>query len=145
MVDVISRLEQFARDNSIHFIYGSDEYASADRHGYAPGENVLVADYEANIFFNTNNNIFDPEREEYRIIMMFGRKADNDGRKASLDETMNQKHKRRLSELTEFAYNNIKKFACNNDLLMSSIRVSISPNMFSDNLDFVNCVVNFEY
>lgn len=144
MIDIIGKLEIFAEANDLHFIYGTNHYSSADRHGYSNGEKVLVCEYQGSLSFDTNNITNDPTSETYECTIMIGQKFDSNGIVASLDETMLQKHNRRLKTLATTGYNLLKSFACSNELLLSSVRFVISPNMFSDNIDFINFSVTFE-
>lgn len=145
MVDIIGQLEIFAGANDLHFIYGANHYASADRHNYKAKERVLVCEYQCSMGFNPNSMTNDPTSETYEVTIMIGQKFDTGSKTvASLDETMIQKHNRRLKALVSDGYALLRSFTCSNELLFRSIRFTVSPNMFSDNIDFINFQVSFE-
>lgn len=144
MIDIIGKLEIFAAANDLHFIYGTTHYASADRNGYANGERVLVCEFSSTLTFNPNSHNNAIMREQHNVLLMFGQKFDNDGRAASLDETMLQKYNRRLKLLYTDSVALVKSFACQNELYIRDLRIELVPNMFSDNIDFVKINANFE-
>lgn len=140
MRNIVSDLRTFATLNSLHFIYGTDEYKSADRKKYKANEKVLAIDYEAGISYDRDSlSVADIT---HTVTMMFGQKSESTTR-ANLDETMLQKHDARLATLQTYGLDSIKKFACAYDLYLVDVRITIAPNMFSDNIDFVIFIVNF--
>ena len=145
MVDVITQLEEFAEDNDYHFIFGSDEYQNADRHGYKDGEIVIALDMVDEIETFTNDNVLAPSSTTYNYVINFGRKFEDkdSGTVSSLDENMKQKYDRRLKVLKALAKTKILEFACANNLGIQRIRYGLAINSFDDNIDFVSMDITF--
>ena len=99
----------------------------------ASGQLVLTAEFNAfPIFVNGRN----PEIE-YRGSIMLGRKVDEDGTNASLDEDFMDKYQRRLLELMQLLAVFLGSFECENDLSILSSEFILSLNRFDTNIDFV--------
>ena len=94
--DIVSALRTFATSKGWHFIYGSDEYASADWHEYLTDEIVMVCDVVPLPKFGPHGGSV--QDVTYSGLVMLGRKFEATTT-ASLDETMLQKHDRRLKDL----------------------------------------------
>jgi len=145
MVDIITQLEEFAEDNNYHFIFGSDEYQNADRHGYKDGEIVIALDMTDETETYSNENVLAPTSTTYNYVVNFGRKFEDkdSGTVSSLDETMKQKYDRRLQVLKSLAKTKILQFACANNLGIQIIKYGLAINMFNDNIDFVSLEITF--
>lgn len=138
--DIVSALRTFATSKGWHFIYGSDEYASADWHEYLTDEIVMVCDIVPLPKFSTQGGAV--QDVTYSGLVMLGRKFEATTT-ASLDETMLQKHDRRLKDLWALLSNNIGVMACNNRLTIEVNNPANLINFYSQNIDFVKLDVVF--
>ena len=138
--DIVSALRTFATSKGWHFIYGSDEYASADWHEYLNDEIVMVCDIVPLPKFSTQGGAV--QDVTYSGLVMLGRKFEATT-SASLDETMLQKHDRRLKDLWALLSNNIGVMACNNRLTIEVNNPANLINFYSQNIDFVKLDVVF--
>lgn len=138
--DIVSALRTFATSKGWHFIYGSDEYASADWHEYLTDEIVMVCDIVPLPKFSTQGGAV--QDVTYSGLVMLGRKFEATT-SASLDETMLQKHDRRLKDLWALLSNNIGVMACNNRLTIEVNNPANLINFYSQNIDFVKLDVVF--
>lgn len=138
--DIVSALRTFATSKGWHFIYGSDEYASADWHEYLTDEIVMVCDIVPLPKFGTQAGAV--QDVSYSGLVMLGRKFEATTT-ASLDETMLQKHDRRLKDLWALLSNNIGVMACTNRLTIEVNNPANLINFYSQNIDFVKLDVIF--
>ena len=138
--DIVSALRTFATSNGWHFIYGSDEYASADWHEYLTDEIVMVCDIVPLPKFSEQGGAV--QDVTYSGLIMLGRKFEATTT-ASLDETMLQKHDRRLKDLWALLSNNIGVMACSNGLTIEVSNPVNLINFYSQNIDFVKLDVIF--
>ena len=138
--DIVSALRTFATSKGWHFIYGSDEYASTDWHEYLTDEIVMVCDIVPLPKFGTHGG--DVQDVTYSGLVMLGRKFEATTT-ASLDETMLQKHDRRLKDLWALLSNNIGVMACSNRLTIEVNNPANLINFYSQNIDFVKLDVIF--
>ena len=138
--DIVSAFRTFATSKGWHFIYGSDEYASVDWHEYLTDELVLVCDIVPLPKFGVHGGSV--QDVTYSGLIMLGRKFEADTT-ASLDETMLQKHDRRLKDLWTLLSNNIGVMACSNGLTISVGGSVNLINFYSTNIDFVKFDVTF--
>ena len=138
--DIVSALRTFATSKGWHFIYGSDEYASTDWHEYLTDEIVMVCDIVPLPKFGTQGGAV--QDVTYSGLIMLGRKFEATTT-ASLDETMLQKHDRRLKDLWALLSNNIGVMACSNRLTIEVNNPANLINFYSQNIDFVKLDVVF--
>ena len=138
--DLINELRTFATSRGWHFIFGSNEYASADFHNYAVDELVLVCDITPLAQFSEYGGAV--QSVSYSGVVMLGRKFEAETC-ASLDETMLQKHDNRLKDLWTILSNNIGVVACSNGLALSVSNPANLINFYSTNIDFVKYDVTF--
>ena len=138
--DIVSALRTFATSKGWHFIYGSDEYASTDWHEYLIDEIVMVCDIVPLPKFGTHGGAV--QDVTYSGLVMLGRKFEATTT-ASLDETMLQKHDRRLKDLWALLSNNIGVMACSNRLTIEVNNPANLINFYSQNIDFVKLDVIF--
>lgn len=132
--DIIGVLESYALNNNWLFEYGINEfYKSAESNQqYDPGELIMFADFRALPKYK-NGRITEIS---YTCLLMLGRKFDDNGQAASLDETSKQKYDRRLKELMQILANAIGQVACDNDLEVTVGDIVVNINMYSENIDF---------
>lgn len=152
--DIVGALKSYATTKGWHFIFGTDEYISADRHDYFPNEIVLTC------LFNPPIPVFEQyssaiQSYSYTGTIMIGRKfeliteiVDDEpiviaDTMAELDETMGQKYDRRMLELSTIAVNEMAAFACSNQLQLTITSSEFLQNIMSENLDFVLYNVTF--
>jgi hypothetical protein len=150
ITDIRKALKDFCTDKGLVFLYGRTDYINAveSNHEYLADELVMVADFEISLKFANNLAI----GASYSGIIMLGRKSETNTvlpipdppaqpetvqTISSLDETMDQKYDRRLSELLELLQVYISQFACANELEVNSVVMSPDINKFDTNLDFV--------
>ncbi len=138
--DIISALRTFATSKGWHFIFGSDESASTDWHEYLTDEIVMVCDIVPTPIFRTHGGAV--QDVFYTGIIMLGRKFEATTT-ASLDETMLQKHDRRLKDLWTLLSNNVGVIACSNGLTIEVSGAANLINFYSSNIDFVKLDVKF--
>lgn len=138
LVDV---LEQYCIDNDIKFLYGDEFYQNADDGPMEYEENqlIMIADFDFQTVY-TNANAIDEIR--YVGIIGMGRKfetptAENPEGTASLDESILQKYKNRLKDLTTLLSNAITQIACDNELEITNVNGRFDINKFDNNSDFV--------
>jgi len=133
--DIIGQLYRAAVANNWRFAAGDNFYQNIElaNNSIEIGQHVLTAE------FNTTPTIINGRVTEinYNGSIMLGRKVDNDGQIASLDETYLQKYNARLLELMQLLANFIGQFACDNELEITSIELVHSINNFDTNIDFV--------
>lgn len=137
--DIVNQLKDFASSKGWHFIYGSTEYANADKHAYAVDEMVLVCELSLNPKYAEGGGL---DAMEYSGLIMLGRKCEATTR-SKLDETMQQKHDRRLRDLWEALTMSLGAFACSNSLSISANGGEQLINFFATNIDFVKYNVTF--
>lgn len=133
--DLIGQLHRAAQERGWAFCPGDVFYQNIEttEQSMASGQLVLTAEFNAfPIFVNGRN----PEIE-YRGSIMLGRKVDEDGTNASLDEDFMDKYQRRLLELMQLLAVFLGSFECENDLSILSSEFILSLNRFDTNIDFV--------
>jgi len=152
--DIVGALKSYATGKGWHFIFGNDQYVSADRHDYLPNEIVMTCLFNPPIptFAEYSSAV---QSYSYTGSIMIGRKFEEiteiiddepvvvSKTMAELDETMGQKYDRRLLELSTFAINEMGAFACSNQLQLIVTSSEFVQNIMSDNIDFVLYNVTF--
>lgn len=140
--DIVGAFRDLATDNGWRFIYGIDEYASVDFDAYAPGELVLVC--EATINPNLSRMGGALEGINFTGNVMLGRKFESDGElvpsittMASLDETMIQKHDRRLADLWQLLTDALSEMSCTKQFEVTLAGGIPLINFLSQNIDYV--------
>jgi hypothetical protein len=133
--DLIGQLYRQAKANGWAFAAGDDFYKNIElaNQQLEAGQLVLTAEFNA---FPTITNGRAVEIR-YDGSIMLGRKQDNDGIEASLDEDYMDKYNRRLLELMQYLVSFIGTFACDNELDIVSMEIVNSINTFNSNIDFV--------
>lgn len=133
--DLIGQLYRQAKANRWAFAAGDDFYKNielANQH-LETGQLVLTAE------FNAFPTIINGRTTEIRYegAIMLGRKQDNDGMEASLDEDYLDKYNRRLLELMQYLVIFIGTFTCENELEITAMELIQQINTFDSNIDFV--------
>lgn len=132
--DIIGALESYALSQNWLFEYGVDQFYKSiqSNQQYDPGKIIMIADFRAQ---PTKKNGRTTEIS-YTCLIMLGRKFDDNGQAASIDETSEQKYDRRLKELCQLLDIAIGQVACDNELDLTVGDIVININMFSANIDF---------
>ena len=132
--DIIGELETYALSQNWLFSYGVDEfYKSATTvQQYDPGKLIMIADFRAQPTIK-NGRITEIS---YTCLIMLGRKFDDNGQAASLDETSQQKYDRRLKELMQMLVAAIAQVGCDNDLEVTTGDIVVNINQYAENIDF---------
>lgn len=132
--NIIGAFESYAISKGWHFVYGANRFESniQTMNNHTPGQLTLIADFRANPVYHgpTIGEI------TYTCLLMLGRKFDNTGLQASLDESALQKYDRRLKELCQYLAAMIVDFSCVNELIVETAPISIELNVFDTNIDF---------
>lgn len=133
-LDIIGQLEAYALSKGWRFIYRFDRFRSnmEAMHDYQSGELVLMADFRATPTIKGGR----ATQIVYTCLLMLGRKFDEDGTPASLDETPKQKYDRRLKDLAQTLLNAICDFSCANELEVAAAPISVDINVHDTNIDF---------
>lgn len=132
---LIDTIEKYCEDSDIVFILGTQDYQNleADIYGYKNGQLILLCDvsYSVNIYSGSVTGY------SYNVTLGLGRKFDQDGDEAGLDEYYKQKYHLRLKELSEKLNEIIGDIACLGDFTVNSFNVKYDINKFDLNADFV--------
>ena len=143
MFDIVSKLRSFAEATPREwlFIYGNDQYANASETLKDIEENqlVLVADLNVSPTYEPEGSIRDVT---FTGGIMLGQKRE-DTTESSLDETMEQKDHRRLSDLTEAFFIAMGDFSCENGLSITQVNARYDINKYDENLDFIAATITF--
>ena len=139
--DIIGAIKAYAESMKWHFIYGADSMLNyeAGNIDFAVGDLVLGATYVAKPTI-TNGRATDIE---YDMLMTLGRKVDDDGTRADIDETLMQKHEARLKELVQMLSNAIGQIACNNELDVENVRIEVRINQTDENIDMAYATLTY--
>lgn len=137
--DIYDILEAYCQANSIYFIPGNNAYVNAVADGiiYDINETILVAELNSTPIYNggkvTGNS--------YSGVLALGRKVDaitgEEDTVSSLDETFEQKYKRRLRDLSKTLATLVGEIACENDFEISNVNMKMDINKYDINIDFV--------
>lgn len=132
--DIVGAFRDYATAKGWKFLYGYNEYINASSDFYDSGELVLAV--ELIISPNLSVHGGGVESVDFNGTIMLGRKFE-ETTIASLDETMIQKHDRRLAELWETLTLGIGDFACSNQYEISLTGGQPLINFTMHNIDFV--------
>ena len=132
--DIIGAIETYALSQNWKFIYGFNDFynSAASIQEYQPDEMLLIADSK-DLPRIVNGRIVEIE---YTCLLMLGRKFDDTGEAASLDETFEQKYDRRLKELKSLLAIAIGQIACDNELEVTAGEIITEINQYASNIDF---------
>jgi hypothetical protein len=132
--DIIGALEEYAISQNWKFGYGVDEFykSAATVQEFKAGDLIMLADFRAQP--TIKNSVI--TEITYTCLIMLGRKYDDDGQSASLDETSKQKYDRRLKELCQMLAMAIGQVACDNQLEVTVGDIVVNINMYAENVDF---------
>ena len=133
--NIIGQLRSTAHGNGWKFIAGDEFYQNieAAREEVGIDQLVLTAQFESRPTF-VNGRVVEVA---YVGAIGLGRKFDDDGGIASLDETYMQKYDARLNELTSLLANFLGDFSCTNELSITDCTFLNQLNNFNTNIDFV--------
>ena len=140
--DIIGELNRSATERGWAFLAGDNFYQNIEAtvQDINAGQLVLTGEFTSQPTFNLSM----VTSVRYIGAMALGRKTDEDGQDASLDEDFLDKYYRRLYELMQMLSNYIGQFACDNGLEVISCELVNSINTFDTNIDFVIANVTFE-
>ena len=139
--DLIGQLNTSAKSKGWHFIYGNNHYVNYEatiKKIYA-GDFLLTADFSC-VPIIKNGLVTEIT---YTGLIMLGVSMDDNGQKANLDETMQQKYDRRLLELMQTLANYIGEFACLNELDVNITNMRLDINRTDTNIDFIVAELSF--
>ena len=100
---------------------------------FMPGDIILLVAVRMLPTFNGSSAV----ERKFTTLLMLGRKFEETGTVASLDETSRQKYDRRLYDLEGELESFISSFACDNELDVIPSEFSYAKNLFDTNIDFV--------
>jgi hypothetical protein len=138
LVDV---LEAYALGQGWKFVLKFDEfYANLEvQDEYINGQLVLTADVKSNPTI-VNGQV---TTITYTALLALGRKFDDDGEVASLDESYKQKYDRRLKDLESALASTIGTVACSNELDVTNTDFISDINVYDTNIDFIITTATF--
>lgn len=140
--DIIGEMFRTARDNGWAFCAGDDfhQNIAATEETMEDGQLVLAVDFNCTPTF-LNSRV---PAISYSGSIALGRKFDDDGTPADLDETFWDKYQRRLLDLQQQLALFIGTFECTHALNVVSAEFVMTINRFDTNIDFVVCNITFE-
>ena len=150
-MDLVNLLKTEALANDWHFIYGrpADLNFSACRNEDGTFREYVDGQLVMGVYLNTIASNFSKanaiSKEIYNGALILGRKFDDDGTAASLDETDLQKYDRRFYDLMELLKTFLIGFACDNGLSIDFFVVSLLPNQYDTDIDFVSLIFTLSY
>lgn len=132
--DIPNLFSDYCNGKGWVFCYGTDEYMSAMSAGSAfePDQLIFAMDWAVTPTLAQGGAV---DSVTHNCTIMLGRKFET-GTMASLDETMKQKHDRRLAELCELLINMVDDITCYSELQPSLGQGRPLPNMWNNNIDF---------
>lgn len=132
--DIPNLFKDYAESKDWVFCYGSDEYMSAMSAStdFDVDQLILGMDWAVTPTLAQGGAV---DSVTHNCTIMLGRKFE-ETTMASLDETMQQKHDRRLAELCEMIINMVEDITCDSELQPSLGQGRPLPNMWSNNIDF---------
>lgn len=132
---LIDTIEEYCKNNNIIFILGTEDYQNleADIYGYKNGQLILLCDvsYSVNIYSGSVTGY------SYNVTLGLGRKFDENGDEAGLDEYYPQKYHLRLSDLSDKLNELVGNVACLGDFEIDNFNVKYDINKFDLCADFV--------
>jgi len=138
--DIVNLFRDYAIEQGWLFCYGGTEYASAMNAPQSIDIDQLVLAMEWRVKPMTATELGGIETIQHNCTFMLGRKFEA-ATMAQLDETMQQKHDRRLAYLCETLVNMIDNVACENRLSATFGDGFPLPNMWANNIDFFSFTV----
>lgn len=133
--DIVNLFKDYAEDHGWLFLYGGTEYASAMNAHQSIAVDQLVLAMEWRVRPQVGTELGAVETVQHNCTFMLGRKFEA-STMAQLDETMQQKHDRRLAYLCETLVDMIEDVACDNLLSVTFGDGFPLPNMWANNIDF---------
>jgi hypothetical protein len=132
--DIIGALETYAISKNWDFVFTLNSFYSSAQtiKEYTPGKIIMIAD-SRDLPKITNGRVTEIE---YTCLVMLGRKFDDNGQAASLDETSGQKYDRRLKELKQLLATALGQVACDNELEVIPSEIIFDVNQLAENIDF---------
>jgi len=158
--DIVGAFRDVATAKGWHFIYGYNDYINADFHHYDVDEVVLVCEMTLQPILENQGGAV--ASVNFSGIVMLGRKFDSiyenqipEGEtdpvpvlvgqtEANLDESMLQKHDRRLAELWELLTDELSNMACEDGYTISLSNGVPLINFTQHNIDFVKYNISME-
>lgn len=153
--DIVGAMRTLATSKNWKFLYGYDEYINASDDFYAGNECVLACEMTINPVIEEQGGAI--SAVNFSGTVMLGRKfesifsdpdeppvVETKTTTASLDETMIQKHDRRLAELWELLTNAISEMACDNGWVIRLSNGQPLINFTMHNIDFVKYSIVIE-
>jgi hypothetical protein len=134
--DLIGSLRTFAQSKGWVFFCGDKVFQNieASKHNFQKNQLILGCSPFSAIPNFTNGYKIDTIT--YKGLILLGRKFES-STESNLDETFEQKHDRRLLELSQMLALNLALFACDNELTLSQPQFDLEINSLDENIDFV--------
>ena len=142
--DIPGLFRDYATEKEWKYYYGSDEYMSAMSASDTFDVDELIlscSDWRVTPRASAQYGSYDDVT--HTVTLMIGRKFE-ETTMASLDETMIQKHDRRMGELCELLVNMVDDISCTNNLSISFSAGVPLPNMWANNIDFFMFPITIE-
>lgn len=153
--DIVGAFRDLAIAKGWKFLYGYDQYINASDDFYDSGELVLACEMTINPVLEPQGGAIDTVN--FSGMVMLGRKfestfsdpenppvVETQTTTASLDESMIQKHDRRLAELWELLTNELSTMACSNGFTIRLSNGIPLINFTMHNIDFVKYSIIIE-
>jgi hypothetical protein len=139
--DIVGAFRDLATAKGWKFLYGYDQYINAQDDFYDTGELVLACEMTINPVLEPQGGAIDTVN--FSGIVMLGRKFEA-VTTASLDESMIQKHDRRLAELWELLTSELSNMACSNGFTIRLSNGIPLINFTMHDIDFVKYSIIIE-
>lgn len=137
--DIIGAISTYCEDNNMSFIFG-DRFA----HNYELEKKKLIRGKYVLACFPFTVSGTEKSEVNYDGILMLGLLTDEDGKKASINETYEQKYNSRLKDLLYVLGESVKTIACDNDLNLLNFSMDTEINKYDTNIDFVAAKVTYQ-
>ena len=141
-------LRDKAKGNGWHYLFGdelsknidatSEDYNRENWNDYLDGEYILSWHFPT-ISPEFHHSL--TTKVTYTGAIGLGLKADAVGTESNLDEVFEVKYNNRLRILSEMLANFIASFGCENELVMSNVRLIYKVNQYDECVDFVEAEV----
>jgi hypothetical protein len=138
---IIEELENLATANDWYFLLGAADYANIPELDMKAKKYVLWANFDGVPTRAAAGGV--TQQIDYIGELALLAKFDDAGTYSSLDETIKQKHDRRLKELPGLLDDTIKVFVCSNRLTVAAERWEFLYNIFDTNFDGVLTSITF--
>lgn len=138
---LVDTLEAYALNQGWKFVLKFDEFYAniSAQDEYLDGQLILTVDTKP-LPVIENGQI---TSITYATLMTLGRKFDDDGEVASLDESYKQKYDRRLKSLQQSLASTIATVACDNELEVTTTAFISDINVYDTNIDFIQTTAIF--